>query len=452
MILKPNILFLIIDALPAYRCYGKNKTSKTPSIDSLIKKGICFEQAISSADFTPTSFGGIFTGIFPFRAAIRGGVMFYKLKPNVESYFKVLKKHGYYELATLPGLTSMQKLYSEFEKHNYSLFNDRLYNGLGNKIIDQIELLQKKEPWIYFIHLMDTHKPINYPKEYDEEKFGEDEYDRMISSIDKWIGKIIEKIDLKKTIVILSADHGDYIRSIKNNGKVINLEHKSLAGTTQMISKITPDLFYPLKIKLFLGLRNLIAKIKLRGLERELTPFEKRNLQYARSNPNHFLFDELIRVPLILAGYNIPADRKIQQQVRTVDIFPTVLELIGLPNLIKNVDGVSFVPLINGQEFFELPAYIETSINYKNSSEGGYGIRTSKYKYFRRIPEKDKQIHLYDLQNDPYEQDNVAVSHPEVIKKMEKKLFELKAQKVTSEKDFIKKRIQQKKNQLSLSK
>ena len=43
---KPNILFILVDSLRADKVFGKNKTSQTPNIESLIKNGVYFEQAI----------------------------------------------------------------------------------------------------------------------------------------------------------------------------------------------------------------------------------------------------------------------------------------------------------------------------------------------------------------------------------------------------------------------
>jgi len=53
--LKPNILFILIDALRDDRCHGKNKTSKTPNLDYLIKNGTLFSNAFSCSDGTPVS-------------------------------------------------------------------------------------------------------------------------------------------------------------------------------------------------------------------------------------------------------------------------------------------------------------------------------------------------------------------------------------------------------------
>ena len=62
---KPNIFFITIDSLRHDHCCGKNRTPKTRNIDSLIRSGAYFTQAISSADQTGTSLASIFTGLFP---------------------------------------------------------------------------------------------------------------------------------------------------------------------------------------------------------------------------------------------------------------------------------------------------------------------------------------------------------------------------------------------------
>ena len=63
--MKPNIFFVTVDSLRADRCFGENRSAKTPNLDSLIKKGIYFSQAISAADQTGASLSSVFSGIFP---------------------------------------------------------------------------------------------------------------------------------------------------------------------------------------------------------------------------------------------------------------------------------------------------------------------------------------------------------------------------------------------------
>ena len=37
---------------------------------------------------------------------------------------------------------------------------------------------------------------------------GKNQYERMISAIDEWFGKIFEKVNFEETLVVLTADHG----------------------------------------------------------------------------------------------------------------------------------------------------------------------------------------------------------------------------------------------------
>ena len=74
------------------------------------------------------------------------------------------------------------------------------------------------------MHLFDLHTPIVLPSEFNDDKFGESNYEKMISAIDLWIGKIINEIDLENTLIVLTADHGEYVPVIHHNNEIINFE------------------------------------------------------------------------------------------------------------------------------------------------------------------------------------------------------------------------------------
>ena len=69
--IRPNIIFLTIDAFQARRFFGKNRTAKTPNIDSLLEKGTYFTQAFSNADGTILSLNSMFNSLFPFATGVR---------------------------------------------------------------------------------------------------------------------------------------------------------------------------------------------------------------------------------------------------------------------------------------------------------------------------------------------------------------------------------------------
>ena len=87
--MKQNIFFITLDSCRSDKFYGKNKTSVTPNIDELIKKGVYFEQTISSADSTLLAITSLFTGKYPFKTGIRSE-RFNKLKEGVSTFFKIL--------------------------------------------------------------------------------------------------------------------------------------------------------------------------------------------------------------------------------------------------------------------------------------------------------------------------------------------------------------------------
>ncbi len=411
----------MVDSLRADKFYGDKKTSFTPNIDNLIKNGSFFNQTISTADATLLSWPGIFTGKFPFKTGIRS-LRFKKLNKNTTSYFTPLKNNGYHCYAYVPTLATTIGLFPEFENDNYH-YNKHFYlfDGLGEKILKLLDSKETKTPWLFFVHLDDLHYPVVVPDNYNLEKYGESNYERTVSSVDYWIGKILEKIDLSNTLVIITADHGTYVKSITKNGEKISMEvnGKLQHKTTSLGNKI-PKILQPLKSKGFFMLekiRKYNKSRKINGLD--LKPHEKRALLSQRSDLEHLIYDDHVHVPLLFAGYNVPKNKIIKQLVRSVDIFPTLFDLINSSQPLDDVDGRSLVPLMNGNDLDELPAYIESTPLLEIKTKDVIGIRTSQYKYFRDKENPMERIFLYDVQNDPFENNNISSSNPEIVKKME---------------------------------
>jgi arylsulfatase A-like enzyme len=150
----------------------------------------------------------------------------------------------------------------------------------------------------------------------------------------------------------------------------------------------------------------------------ELKPHEMRALKSGRADKDHFLFDDKIRVPLLFVGKNIPIGKKISQQVRTVDIFPTIFEALGI-KFNDDIDGSSLINLMNDIDEDEKIAYFESTPLVLIDSNDVIGIRTSKYKYFRDKNNPKNRIHLYDLENDPFEDINLASSKISEINNLE---------------------------------
>lgn len=422
---KPNILFIVIDSLRSDRCYGPHKSSFTPNIDMMIENGILFTTLVSVAPSTSVSLASMLTGLYPFKIGM-SGIEYEKLDSDIPNFINSFKNNGYTTHATSSDINDILGITSDFDlklnSNNYTNFYG-LFQGLGEKLIEKISL-DMKSPWFYYIHIYDLHEPIIVPPEFNDKKYGVSQYDRMLSAIDNWLSKILSVIDLNKTMIVITADHGDYVRSIIRDNKEINMESSNFEKLIWKIgNQIPPSLGIPKKIisKLFQFTRSKYRKQKINFLE--LSVYEKRLLQTSRMESGNHIFDDLLLVPLIFCGSNIITNKLILNQVRSIDIFPTIFDLCKL-DYIHDIDGKSLTSLINGEKISESPAYIESMPNIKSDMRKMIGIRTSEFKYIRTMDNPRIQ-ELYDLKNDPHEERNVIHDFSEISNKMEDILTKL---------------------------
>jgi choline-sulfatase len=110
------------------------------------------------------------------------------------------------------------------------------------------------------------------------------------------------------------------------------------------------------------------------------------------------LWERSTRVPLIFAGPGITANAKCARPAELLDIYPTLLDLCGLPPNKAN-EGISLVPQLKDPK----AARERPAITTHNA--GNHGVRTEKWRY---IVYADGSEELYDEVNDPHEWTNLA--------------------------------------------
>ena len=433
--MRPNIIFFLIDGLRVEQFYGNNRTCKTPNIDSLIRKGMYFEQASSSADGTIISLNTIFSSNFQVAHTSR----YQKIVLNKNNLIDIFKKNGYHVYGIFPNFTSFNSLRECFENENNSydwikpnIPPETLPTGLAKKIIQLLES-EKQEPCFYYFHIFDLHplregrKPIGI-ENFDNEKFGSSLYERTVSAIDFWLGKILEHIDMND-IIILTADHGERIPY--GGLREVDFEPK-LENAVDFGKKILPKSTHKIGGQFLSNVRHLVSKKKLNKSNKKLTNYQK------RSRDPYFtlsLFDEMIHVPLLFVG-NLIKPKIIPKQVRHVDIFPTICDLLDIPVDVK-ISGKSLVSLANEGSQEENINYLHTMPYEKRSSLDMVGLRTDEYKYFRAARNPKENVNLYELSNDPYENNNIAQTQNQLVTYLEKKILELEKDSLSESNDEI---------------
>ena len=135
--------------------------------------------------------------------------------------------------------------------------------------------------------------------------------------------------------------------------------------------------------------------------------------------------DEQIRIPLIVHTPGL-AGRRISELVETVDLVPTLLELLGVPTPeALEVQGRSLVPLLEGRQgpAHEPVVFASAVALEPRHADRGYrfelggqihALRTGKWKLVRYPGAEGEIVELYDLESDAGERENRAAAEPRV--------------------------------------
>ncbi len=113
----------------------------------------------------------------------------------------------------------------------------------------------------------------------------------------------------------------------------------------------------------------------------------------------HTLWERTSNVPFIWSGSGVASGKKIDATVSLIDMYPTFVEMCGLPS-VEGLEGKSLAGMLR------TPAKAtDRDVYLPYLDPGGYAIINQKWRY---IHYSDDTEELYDVQNDPHEWNNLA--------------------------------------------
>jgi arylsulfatase A-like enzyme len=123
------------------------------------------------------------------------------------------------------------------------------------------------------------------------------------------------------------------------------------------------------------------------------------------------LHDEVLKVPLLIRVPNERPGQVIRQQVRLLDLMPTILDLCGCP-IPSALMGVSLAPIWTKREagYQEEAAISEM----RRDPRHRVAVRTGAFKYIWDSQRPEHPV-LYDLRTDPGEKQNVSERFPQEV-------------------------------------
>ena len=389
---EQNVILITIDCLRADHVGSLGYADRTtPNIDDLARKGVLFSQAISNGVGTSESFPSIMTSTYPLMSPNGGGVhgaFWVKLSTKWRTIAEVLRSRGFSTAAfnANPWLTSI----FHYDR-GFDIFDDSLESYRKNNVFDKLrrklgalrgdkflraKLVNKKavswlgnnlDRFFLWLHYMDVHPPYN-PK--------------GISIL-----KRIDAIRLERKI-----GHNPETFSKEELDRLKSFYQEEITYVDRQIGFLVDELE-----KIGISSENTFLVLTADHGEQFM---EHGEWGHGR------LYDEVIRVPLIINGPGIKRKTVIENQVSLLDLAPTIVDLVNIPK-VESFLGTSLVPMMEGRGA-ESNKYVISETLTQN-----FSWRTKDWKY---ISDTKNRHELYNLQIDPKEKKNLASRRTKKVK------------------------------------
>ncbi len=367
-----NIVLITLDTLRTDRVssYGSNRV-ETPNIDSFAKEGVLFSNAASTVPFTLPAHASIHTGLYPPGHGVRENVG-YVLDDSIPTLAEVLSNGGWstggfvsaFVLDSRWGIgRGFDHYFDDFDLADFDTPNLSSVQRSGDVTIAEavrwIDDRPLDAPFFAWIHLYDPHDPYTPPEPW-KSMYSDRPYDGEVAYTDSLVG------DLRRAL----EERG----LLSNSLVVLTADHGEGLG------------------------------------------------DHGESSHGFFVYDSTIHVALIVRppGGGL-AGKVVDSAVSHVDIFPTVLDVVGL-SAPKRVHGESLLPLINGDLGDERAVYSESL--YPLLHYGWAPLRALRQGHLKLI--SSPRPEAFDIRSDPGETDDLAAEDPAMVENLEIRLAELR--------------------------
>ncbi|NIM15046.1 MAG: sulfatase-like hydrolase/transferase [Candidatus Aminicenantes bacterium] len=384
-----NIILISIDTLRADHlgCY-KYERNTSPAIDEFRKDAVLFRRCMVQSTSTLASHASMFTSLIP----SHHGAYFTRSQPlpnNLQTMAEFLHQKNYRTISFNDGgqiaaKFGMDQGFEIYESLPFKKPAEMVFQRIVNKAVEWIDgHLHPGEKFFLFLHTYETHHPYTPEKKYLE---------RFESGYN---GNLPRHISV------------ELIKQINKGEVTINEEDKKhIINTYDAEIRAMDDSFA--RFMTFLKEKRLYDNTLIIFTSDHGEEFGEHGIWATHA---HGLFNEQLHVPLIMklpaSGF---ASRKVNHLVRSIDILPTVMDLLD-ENIPGDFEGISLLPLIKG---------VKSDVNIFTISQRDMQ-KTYPRKYWSIIKGKwklyDKK--LYNLINDPGELQDVADSNKKVKAQLE---------------------------------
>ena len=350
-----NVVFITIDTLRADRVgiYGA-KDVETPNIDRLAREGAWATHATVHVPLTRPSHTSIFTGRYPAEHGIRDNVA-PALRADVPLLAEQFKNAGF---DTAAFVSSVVVARESGLARGFDLYSDRFEIGEDDaRFLNTIQkrgdiVVGEAAGWIKghasnrfftWIHLYDPHDPYEPPGRY-AVRYADRPYDGEVAWSDELVGRVLA--------AVREAAVQD------NTLVVVTSDHGEGLG------------------------------------------------EHGEDVHGYFVYETTLHVPLVVHGPGVKPGTRVDPVVRSVDLFPTLLQMAGLPGL--ETSGRTIAAALAGQTLADEPSFAESLVPLVHYGWSDLrSVRDGRWKFIL-APKPE----LYDLERDSAERSNLVDAEP----------------------------------------
>ena len=392
-----NVILISIDTLRADHlgCYGYSRNT-SPNIDSLAEEGILFRNTIAQAPYTLSSHISLLTSLYPSFHKVND-IEGSWLNPIVFTLAEMFYNAGYRTWA-ITGGGQVSSSYGFSEGFETYIEYSGPVRDVEQKVRETIQFLEREKSSNFFIffHSYKPHAPYSPRPPFDRMFFPD--YDGSIDGE-------LETIDfINKGDIPVTQNDIDYIVSLYD-GEIREMDN---------------------------ALGKLFDFIKKDGLESNtLIVFtsdhgEEFNEHGKVGIHSHTLFDELILIPLVIKLPGVlPQDKIIFNQVQSIDILPSILQLAGISYKGMEFQGSSLIDLIQNSGSNNHPDYA-FSERLARDGDSLRAARSLNHKFIHKCDKSNRfngYHYFYNLNTDPREQNSLDLPRKSSIEWLKKIQF-----------------------------
>ncbi len=396
---RPNIILMMADDLANEDLSGYGSTRiKTPVLDKLATEGIKLSSFYSGSSVCTPSRMALLSGAYPARSGWRNGVLYFGfeektgMSPRVYTMAEAFRDSGYHtaisgkwhlgEKEMRPENQGFDSAYYIFMSNNQNrdMYRDRklVQKEWDNRLLTEtftkeaIRVIkeERKEPFFLYLPWTAPHYPVDPHPDW-QGKSGKNKsakYTDVVEELDHRIGEILKALEesgqADHTIVIFTSDNG------------------------RMSAQADPN---------------------------DVPPYSGGKWHASEGGS---------RLPFILRyPREIQAGKQHHGILAAIDLFPTLADACGvtidLPEDAQKMDGINLWSNLAGKE----PSPARNELLYWHGKGKAAAIRIGDWKLFFNYgggpdPKVKDGPELYQLSEDPLEENNLAVKHPEKVKEM----------------------------------